>query len=431
VTLDNTGTITINTDKPSAITSTQKAWLLSGNSGTNPPTEFIGTTDAQSWVMKTDNAERARILSNGNFGIGEINPSDKLQISNGNTRIGEVVNTVGAAGYGRLLYFSGGNSFGVSNSDNTDLLYFARYNVSDDVSQLRLHIGDNNTYGSAQADAFIIGNNDGGTWYPKVTVRSDGKTSISRDGIGECCGNDATLALAELTAGGGGTGRVASVSFHNGNQYQGQLSLVADATGVGTVAGRLRLSTSGLAGLNLGIQITGGVFYGTNDSRTETRDNAGLQGNAGAQSGFYETSNPSNFPTGASSWWHLIDTRHNSPTNNYAMQLSGSFFDQRLYFRKTNDNASQPWREVVTVPDNSAGYTAEHCMDQGAAVTNLTTLTGVNTTNGFCFLTYVRGKFEGGGEIIRVTTSGTDWVININSGQNSVRGCARCFRTKQ
>jgi hypothetical protein len=113
------------------------------------------------------------------------------------------------------------------------------------------------------------------------------------------------------------------------------------------------------------------------------------------------------------------------------MQLSGSFFDQRLYFRKTNDNASQPWREVVTVPDNSAGYTAEHCMDQGAAVTNLTTLTGVNTTNGFCFLTYVRGKFEGGGEIIRVTTSGTDWVININSGQNSVRGCARCFRTKQ
>lgn len=30
------------------------------------------------------------------------------------------------------------------------------------------------------------------------------------------------------------------------------------------------------------------------------------------------------------------------------MQFSGSFFDQKLYFRKTNNNAAQTWTEVLT-----------------------------------------------------------------------------------
>jgi hypothetical protein len=30
------------------------------------------------------------------------------------------------------------------------------------------------------------------------------------------------------------------------------------------------------------------------------------------------------------------------------MQFAGSFFDQKLYFRKTNDNPAQPWTEILT-----------------------------------------------------------------------------------
>src|SRR5690606_7138919 len=41
------------------------AWLLSGNAGTTPGTNFIGTTDAQPLVIKTNNIEHIRILSNG------------------------------------------------------------------------------------------------------------------------------------------------------------------------------------------------------------------------------------------------------------------------------------------------------------------------------------------------------------------------------
>lgn len=95
-------------------------------------------------------------------------------------------------------------------------------------------------------------------------------------------------------------------------------------------------------------------MWGDNNSRTEYRDDAGLTGANGALSGFFQTSNPINYPTGAGSWWHLLDIRHSNLDNNYAMQFAGSFFDQNLYFRKTNNNASQAWSLVLT--QNTSGY---------------------------------------------------------------------------
>lgn len=100
------------------------------------------------------------------------------------------------------------------------------------------------------------------------------------------------------------------------------------------------------------LDLASGTFgFGNANQRTETRDNAGLQGNAGAQSGFFETATATpgeNYPVGATSYWHLIDCRHSNTTNNYAMQFAGSFYDQKLYFRKTNGNAAQAWTEVLT-----------------------------------------------------------------------------------
>ncbi|MCC7050999.1 MAG: hypothetical protein IT239_04390 [Bacteroidia bacterium] len=54
-------------------------WSLTGNSNATS-TGFLGTTNAQDLVFKTNNTERARILSNGNFGIGTNNPQAKLSI---------------------------------------------------------------------------------------------------------------------------------------------------------------------------------------------------------------------------------------------------------------------------------------------------------------------------------------------------------------
>jgi len=89
------------------------------------------------------------------------------------------------------------------------------------------------------------------------------------------------------------------------------------------------------------------------NAQTATRDNAGLQGDAGAVSGFFETYNPVNYPAGASSWWHLLDVRHSNTVNNYAMQFAGSFFNQELYFRKTNNNAGQNWSRILMETNGS------------------------------------------------------------------------------
>lgn len=55
------------------------AWLLSGNSGTNPASNFLGTTDNQPLVFKTNGTEQFRITEAGilqspNFGVVGITP---------------------------------------------------------------------------------------------------------------------------------------------------------------------------------------------------------------------------------------------------------------------------------------------------------------------------------------------------------------------
>src|SRR5262245_33662661 len=95
--------------------------------------------------------------------------------------------------------------------------------------------------------------------------------------------------------------------------------------------------------------------WGYNDSRTETRDDAGLQGNAGAKSGVYQTTAPVNYPAGPTSYWHVLDVRHYNPSNNYAMQFAGSLFNQELYFRKTNNDPASPWSKVLLERGNVVG----------------------------------------------------------------------------
>ena len=62
-------------------------WELAGNSGTDPLTEFLGTTDAQDLVFKTENIERLRIkqgnASGGYVGVNTNNPTARLDVMGG------------------------------------------------------------------------------------------------------------------------------------------------------------------------------------------------------------------------------------------------------------------------------------------------------------------------------------------------------------
>ncbi|QQX76816.1 MULTISPECIES: hypothetical protein [Aequorivita] len=60
------------------------AWGRTGNTGTIPGTgagqNYLGTSNSQDLVIATDGAERMRVLSNGNVGIGVNNPRTSLDI---------------------------------------------------------------------------------------------------------------------------------------------------------------------------------------------------------------------------------------------------------------------------------------------------------------------------------------------------------------
>jgi len=172
---------------------------------------------------------------------------------------------------------------------------------------------------------------------------------------------------------------------------------------------------------------TGTFAFGNGNSRTQTRDNAGLQGNAGAQSGFFETVSPTNYPAGASGWWHLLDVRHSNTTNNYAMQLAGSFGDQRLFFRKTNGSATQAWTEVLTGSYFTNNVvTIESTSTLSITSTTFTVIPGETITiNNLAVGDRVLVWFSG-----NMDMDGTDWnlvdvALYINGTMASVGGFVR------
>ena len=91
-------------------------WSLTGNAGTNPSTNFIGTTDAQTLYFKVNNSLAGHIdLSSNNtaFGLGSL-PSGTIGVTNTAFGFNSLsANTTGyantAQGHGSLISNTTGN----------------------------------------------------------------------------------------------------------------------------------------------------------------------------------------------------------------------------------------------------------------------------------------------------------------------------------
>lgn len=83
VALTGTNGITTSGAYPNFTINGNGLWRTTGNAGTNVANNFIGTTDAQGFAIRTSNLERLRIVAGGNVGIGTVNPDAKLHIEGG------------------------------------------------------------------------------------------------------------------------------------------------------------------------------------------------------------------------------------------------------------------------------------------------------------------------------------------------------------
>ena len=246
--------------------------------------------------------------------------------------------------------------------------------------------------------------------------------SVSRDGVNACCGGEnSTLALGEAT---NITARRPSISFHASGESEGVIYITEESTGIGNSGfTNRRIKFFDNQSQGLGIETTGNLWYGTSNSRTQWRNNAGLQGNAGAQSGFYEflqlsgNSQDYNYPSGYSgeTWWHLLDIRHNNPGNNFTMQFSGNFFDQRLFFRKTDNNASKAWSEIQQTATLNLKSGANGTFTTGQQT--ITTTNTIDVKSGERYMVTVIADLRNNGG------SGNDrWRLFVS--RNNVSGCS-------
>ncbi|WP_276479550.1 beta strand repeat-containing protein [Paraflavitalea pollutisoli] len=98
---------------PSLLTGSTSGWLLTGNAGTNPTTNFVGTSDAQSFVIRTFNTPIARFDQNS-LAIGTSatvnNATHSFAFGNGATTAFSLTN---AFAFGTGATVSGSNSFAI------------------------------------------------------------------------------------------------------------------------------------------------------------------------------------------------------------------------------------------------------------------------------------------------------------------------------
>jgi hypothetical protein len=103
--IDPSGKVTCATfPTPAAPTVVPPSWQLGGSAGTNPANDFLGTTDNEPLVVKTDGKEAMRVTPSGEVGVGQTAPTGRLSVTAGGTETGE---TISSAAPGLVVSSSG------------------------------------------------------------------------------------------------------------------------------------------------------------------------------------------------------------------------------------------------------------------------------------------------------------------------------------
>jgi len=154
-------------------------WGLTGNSGTTPTTNFLGTTDNQDFVIKTNSSEAIRVTSGGYIGLGITTPVHKL-------------NVVDITGQNPVQFENNNSSTAINNQAAAVLvnratnaapteLSFSHFNSSSaNLGFASIDMMPNNLTSGSEAGSLVFGTRTNGATNvtEKMRITFDGKVGI-------------------------------------------------------------------------------------------------------------------------------------------------------------------------------------------------------------------------------------------------------------
>jgi hypothetical protein len=273
------------------------AWVTTGNAGTNSTNNFIGTTDNQSFVIRTNNTERMRVLDIGQVVVNNATPfagdvfssfaggtnaaingyatgsGEAVYGENSGTGVGVYGIGVAATGFGVFAYNTNASGTGlISNGNNAAAGYAAAGSAGAfTANRIGVYSVSLNT-NAALSSSGVIGRDAGGTFTMLnggAGVTGSGGTGgvgvfAFNSGTGSALyaqnGNATSFAVRAVNTNASGTGILGT-----GNNVAGTyLTDGSGVTGVGLTIGVAGITTS----TTNGILRAGGYFVTGNGSTT-------------------------------------------------------------------------------------------------------------------------------------------------------------------
>ncbi len=256
------------------------SWSLLGNSGTNPNTNFLGTTDNKSLRFRTNNTQKMIVDSMGNVGIGTSTPNRLLHLKSnyslvmegtisswllGSSNTGDDFNIwddglgAGIANVFRIdnarniITSLNGGSVGIGTASPTSKLHvengtFTQRQTTDvSHSLLQFNTASNRgwqTYHLASTDGtpngYMLEYFDGSTWNRRMTIDQNGNMGIG-----------VSVPTAKLQVDGGNSSSLGI--FYSNNTSLSYVDIYNDNVSSGLVGSNLRLISKNVAGTGYGL----------------------------------------------------------------------------------------------------------------------------------------------------------------------------------
>jgi hypothetical protein len=250
------------------------AWYTVGNSGTTTGTNFIGTTDAQAFVIKTGGAaalyERMRFLANGKAVYNAITSSSTDVFSVYGTGYVGATNALGTFAINGYVGANGTAVYGESNSATTNLgtgIFGQLLGASTPSGSTSYGVLGRNTataVGTSVGVGAIVTSTSG-------DARAVNASTASANGIGVASFNTATTGSAyAVYASSSSTAGIGGIAFVNStvSGWQGQNAGAGDGIRGYNTNTDATLAGSGIYGQTNATTSNGGEFFNVNANGT-------------------------------------------------------------------------------------------------------------------------------------------------------------------